>query len=309
MNNSADTQSYSEGFLIYDNVIISISLIGDLLTIIGLVKCHLKLYPIEVCCFFLTCIIQFVNGILKLVKINKNDSFTIEFCYLYAFREIGFLVFMALLLIISFNRVYILKMSLISNKNVKDKRLRGIKRYKRSAILIGILIILFFLMDLPRLVSQDIFKIVNENTCDFRHNWIYKLFINFIFIILINIILAINYLIVVPYYVIKFKRSKKSSNNKQIRNLIKLSIKLCFYTFYIIMNWTFDAFYWVFTYKPNGVYYYDSFNFKSYVDIKLYCVHLIAYFFYSTETFLLIILNKILFKSIASLFCKLNGSN
>ena len=96
-------------------------------------------------------------------------------------------------------------MSLISNKNVQDKNLRGIKRYKNSAILIGILIILFFLMDLPRLVSQDIFKILNENTCDFRHNWIYKLLINFIFILLISIILAINYLIIVPYYVIKFK--------------------------------------------------------------------------------------------------------
>ena len=81
MNNSAATQSYSEGFLIYDNVMISISLVGDLLTIIGLVKCRLKLYPIEVCCFFLTCIIQFVNGILKLVKINKKDSFTFEFCF------------------------------------------------------------------------------------------------------------------------------------------------------------------------------------------------------------------------------------
>jgi heme/copper-type cytochrome/quinol oxidase subunit 4 len=113
----------------YNEIISYLSLIGDILAIIGIIKNHLKLYPIEAVCFFLICFIQIVASIIRFLRLFLGDYLHESVCYINTFGECFFLIIVFSIMIVSFNRVCIMKTSLYDKKPLTLSRLKGISRY------------------------------------------------------------------------------------------------------------------------------------------------------------------------------------
>jgi hypothetical protein len=132
--------------------------------------------------------------------------------------------------------------------------------------------------------------------------------------IIANAITTINYLIIIPYFLILYKRNQSNlTKNKQIRNLIVLTVKLGVFCFFDLISWTLFAIIKLSGINKEELFLQDLNDKNSFAFFGLE----ISNFFYSIESFLIILMNKFIFNGILYFFLdifafiskKLNLSN
>lgn len=295
--NSISEEQSKSFYQIYKEIILYLAVLGDVLAITGIIKNHLKLFPIEAICFSLTCFIQIIASANRLF--NSIFDLNETFCYIHVFRENIFLIIAFSIMIVSYNRVYIMKTSLYDKKQLKISRLKGFARYKKSLAIVGLLIFLSNLFGSLIFLDQRIFQVYsfNNSVCQIKLSYYYN-YSQRIFMIAANTITTINYLVIIPYFIYYYNRNKSNlTNNKQITKLIVLTVKLGIFCLFDLISWTLYAIIRLMGIK-NEIYMLLDTNSDSFFHFGLE----VSNSFYTLESFVLILMNRIIFNGILAFF-------
>lgn len=209
--------------------------IGNVLAIIGIMSVHSKLFKIESFSLLLICITHFVCLII----------FTLanHICYLDILGYVLHIFHLFLLVMISLNRTYVIYLSFVQKKQVmvaKKHKVSLFKRYKSPTIIaLGGFLTIFIAFYVPFLIKNE--KAFDENCAD-RVSRIYSLFLRSYTTLFLNVVILINYLIVIPYLMIRYSNRNIRNHRSTINSILRLFI----YSLTNLISFTLYAFLQIF---------------------------------------------------------------
>lgn len=230
----------------YTDILSMPSVFGNLMVLAGILVNHYKLYPLDVLTLFICSSIHMVTNIFYFV-ISVFDINSITFCYMNALNNNLFIYYIILLLLMSYNRLYLILMSIISKKVIKKENNQSLRRYKCWFLLALGLFGLIVLLDILFITNKNIYELVDAFNCRIsKYNPTYFLAVKVVFVLFADFLLMINSFIIIPILVLKYKHNNRHTKtsimqNKTMRSLIILSVKLCIFTFIILIGWSFDS--------------------------------------------------------------------
>jgi len=258
--------------------------IANIIAIVGIISVHSKLFKIESLSLLLICITHFICLIIFTLPTNICDidilGYVLQIFHVF------------LLVLISLNRTHVIYLSFVRKKQVmiqEKHKISIFKRYMKPATFVfaGFLTIsvAFYL---PFLILNKKKWGLNLN-CTSGVSQIYLLFLQSYTVLFLNALLLINYLIVIPYLMIRYTNHNIRNRRSTINSILRLFI----YSFTNVISFTFYAVIRIF--EINN-------QLGSSLNNPL---NLISHVFYNLEPFILIITHSKILSGLFKLFEKL----
>lgn len=254
---------------------------GNILALIGLAVSHRKWFPLDFMCYFLNCFSQILISILADPILNIS-LFIPKYTY-FIVNTNSLLTFQSfLILIISYNRVYLMVNSYIYKKkssiNSKNKSFCTI--YFKIIMAILILFIICFLVNIPIIWEN----LITENSYKPTYSF-YFVFIRSVIYFVSQTLLTLNYLVIIPFIIIRYNKGKISKSTR--RNTI-VSVKLAIFSFLNFISFS--------------IYAYT--NLMNRMILLANLLYLISSLVYGIEPFVLILFHKTITRGLKIAFLK-----
>jgi hypothetical protein len=325
INSTENYFSFSSNYLI---VMISLNIVANILVLIGLVNGHRKMNSIESACLFSFCLLQSLGYAIQLYEMLITQRSLFD-CYVHERLNLVWYFLLFVILMISFNRVHIIRQTMVYKKRiVLDDSTSLMERYRFSLLLMVIFALISFGITSPAYVQTTVLYVasipisqnVNGTKCYINKNWLYLFMTKVIGYWLLNFFVILNYSIIIPYYVIKYRSksesvSSKNTNSKTKNNIsrtkraiILITMKLGFYSFINSIVWLIVSVVWMIRFSKwraitNGQHFTASSYFENTYNmdnqISIICSNMSDLLFL-IEPFILLGINKVIRRSLIS---------